>query len=165
MLEAGATSRRVYLPKDTWYDFWTGEQVAGGKHIEAPAPLDRMPLYVRAGSILPLGPEEEYADEKPNGPIELRIYPGGNGSFTLYNDEGDNYDYERGAHTTTAVTWSDADRTLTFGARQGTYPNMPRETVFNVVVVGRDHGIGEPVTSSFNQTVTYTGAELKLRIP
>jgi alpha-D-xyloside xylohydrolase len=165
VLEAGATSRRIYLPKDIWYDFWTGERVTGGKHIEAPAPLERMPLYVRAGSILPLGPEEEYADEKPNGPIELRIYPGANGSFTLYNDEGDNYDYERGGHTTTALTWSDADRTLTFGARQGTYPNAPRETEFHVVLVGRDHGVGEGPAANADKTVAYSGSELKVTIP
>jgi alpha-D-xyloside xylohydrolase len=165
VLEAEATSRRIYLPKDTWYDFWTGEQVAGGKHIEGAAPLERMPLYVRAGSILPLGPEEEYADEKPNGPIELRIYPGANGSFTLYNDEGDNYEYERGAHMMTALTWSDADRTLTFGASQGTYPNAPGEIEFQVVLVGRDHGVGEGPTAAADKTVAYSGSELKVKIP
>jgi alpha-D-xyloside xylohydrolase len=166
VLEAGATSRRVYLPANTtWYDFWTGEKVEGGKHIEAPAPLDRLPLYVRAGSILPLGPEEEYADEKPNGPIELRIYPGANGSFTLYNDEGDNYDYEHGAHATTTLTWSDADRTLSFGARQGSYPNMPRDTVFHIVVAGPNHGTGEPEPTSADKTVTYSGTEVNLKLP
>jgi alpha-D-xyloside xylohydrolase len=165
VLEAGATARRIYLPKDTtWYDFWTGEKVEGGKHIEAAAPLDRMPLYVRAGSILPLGPEEEWADEKPNGPIELRIYPGANGSFTLYNDEGDNYDYEHGAQTTVPISWSDADRTLRIGARQGTYPGMPRETTFHIVLAGPNHGVGEAESGSFDKTITYTGAELKVKL-
>lgn len=163
--EAGATSRRVYLPKDTtWYDFWTGEKLTGGQHLQAAAPLTRLPLYVRAGSILPLGPEEEYADEKPNGPIELRIYPGANGSFTLYNDEGDNYDYEKGAHATTTLTWSDADRTLTFGARSGTYPNMPQQTTFHIVAARPAHGAGEATTDTSDRTVTYTGTELKVKI-
>lgn len=166
VFEAGATSRRVYLPASTaWYDFWTGEKLAGGRNIEAAAPLEQLPLYVRAGSIVPLGPEEEYADEKPNGPIEVRIYPGANGSFTLYNDEGDNYDYEHGAHATTTLTWSDADRTLTLGARQGSYPNMPRETVFRVIVAGPNHGSGEPESATSDRTVTYTGSELKVKLP
>jgi len=171
VLEAGATSRRVYLPRvspatdTTWYDFWTGEKLTGGRHIEAAAPLERIPLYVRAGSILPLGPEEEYADEKPNGPIELRVYPGADGAFTLYNDEGDNYDYERGAHSTTTLTWSDATRTLTIAARQGSYSNMPRETTFHIVLVRPAHGTGETPINTPDQTITYTGSEMSVKIP
>ncbi len=163
--EAGATSRRVYLPANTtWYDFWTGEKVSGGQRIEAAAPLDRLPLYVRAGSILPLGPEEEYADEKPNGPIELRIYPGADATFTLYNDEGDNYDYEKGAHATTTVTWSDADRTLTFAPRIGTYPNVPPQTTFHIVLARPAHGTGEATTAAPDKTITYTGAALTVKM-
>jgi alpha-D-xyloside xylohydrolase len=166
VLEAGAATRRVYLPANTtWYDFWTGEKLTGGRHIEAAAPLERIPLYVRAGSILPLGPEEEYADEKPNGPIELRIYPGADGAFTLYNDEGDNYDYERGAHSTTTLTWSDATRTLTIVARQGAYPNMPRETTFHIVLARPNHGTGEATTDTADKTVTYDGSELTVKMP
>jgi len=166
VLEAGATSRRVYLPANTtWYDFWTGEKLVGGRNIEADAPLDRLPLYVRAGSIVPLGPEEEYADEKPNGPVELRIYSGADGSFTLYNDEGENYDYERGAHAITTISWSDANRTLIFGARQGSYPGMPAQEMFHIVMVSAQHGVGEPVSTAADRTVTYTGAELKVQIP
>ena len=166
VLEAGATSRRVYLPANiTWYDFWTGEKLVGGRNIEADAPLDRLPLYVRAGSIVPLGPEEEYADEKPNGPVELRIYSGADGSFTLYNDEGENYDYEHGARAITTISWSDANRTLTFGARQGSYPGMPAQEMFHIVMVSAQHGVGEPVSTAADRTVTYTGAELKVQIP
>jgi alpha-D-xyloside xylohydrolase len=165
VLEAGATTRRVYLPKDTtWYDFWTGEKVIGGQRIEAAAPLERLPLYVRAGSILPLGPEEEWADQQPNGPIELRVYPGADGTFTLYNDEGDNYDYEKGAHSTTALAWSDATRTLTIAARQGTYPNMPPQTTFHVVLARPNHGIGEATTDAADRTVTYNGSALTVRM-
>ena len=166
VLEAGATTRRVYLPKDsTWYDFWTGEKITGGKHIEAPAPLERLPLYVRAGSILPLGPEEEYADEKPNGPIELRIFPGADGAFTLYNDEGDNYNYEKGSHATTALTWSDANRTLTLSARKGTYANMPQQTTFHIVLARPGHGTGEATTDTADKTITYTGSAMTVRLP
>jgi alpha-D-xyloside xylohydrolase len=163
--EAGATTRRVYLPANTtWYDFWTGAKLTGGQHLEAAAPLERLPLYVRAGSILPLGPEEEYADEKPNGPIELRIYPGANGSFTLYNDEGDNYEYEKGAHATTTLTWSDADHTLTFAVRKGTYPNMPSETTFQIVLARSNHGTGEALTDNADKTVTYTGSAMTVKV-
>ena len=89
------------------------------REIDADAPLDRIPLYVRAGSILPLGPEIEYADEKPAGPIELRIYPGADGEFDLYQDAGDGYDYEHGAHSVIPVHWSESNRTLTIGQREG----------------------------------------------
>ncbi len=167
VLTEGATQRTFYLPGvgTRWYDFWTGEKLTGGRHIEAAAPLERIPLYVRAGSILPLGPEEEYADEKPNGPIELRVYPGADGAFTLYNDEGDNYDYERGAHSTTTLTWSDATRTLTIAARQGSYSNMPRETTFHIVLVRPAHGTGETPINTPDQTITYTGSEMSVKIP
>ena len=95
--QKGATSRPVYLPPAAgWYDFWTGAQLKGDQHVEAQAPLDRIPLYVRAGSILPLGPEVEYAEQSPDAPLELRIYRGADGSFTLYNDQGDTYAYEKG---------------------------------------------------------------------
>jgi alpha-D-xyloside xylohydrolase len=166
VLEAGATSRRVYLPTGTtWYDFWTGEKLAGGQYVEAAAPLEQIPLYVRAGTILPLGPDEEFADEKPNGPLELRIYPGADGKFTLYNDEGDNYDYEKGAHATVALAWSDADRTLTIGARQGSYPGISRETEIRIVAVTPQHGIGGGATSSFEKMITYNGSAQTVKLP
>ena len=162
--EAGATERRVYLPKDsTWYDFWTGEKIQGGKYIQAPAPLDRLPLYVRAGSILPLGPDEEYADEKPNGPIEIRIYPGANGSFTLYNDEGNNYNYEKGEFSTIPVTWSETEHTLTIGSRTGHYPGMPHTISLHLFLAGAGKGF----TASFEaegKSVQYDGSEIKIKL-
>ncbi len=104
-----ATSRSVYLPAGAgWYDFWTGGRTAGGTQVTVPAPLDRIPLAVRAGSILPLGPVIEYAGQATD-PIELRIYPGADGDFTLYEDSGDGYGYERGAHATIPIHWNDAD--------------------------------------------------------
>ena len=94
-------TRTLYLPASpAWYDFWTGTSQLGSRQITAEAPLDRLPLYIRAGSILPLGPEIEYTAENPNAPIELRIYPGADADFSLYEDEGDTYAYEKGAHTT-----------------------------------------------------------------
>jgi alpha-D-xyloside xylohydrolase len=106
--EAGVTSRRVYLPKAQWYDFWTGRRVDGSTVIDAAAPLDRMPLHVRAGSIVPMGPDLEYAAEKPADPIELRVYTGADASFALYEDENDNYDYEKGVRATIPISWDEA---------------------------------------------------------
>ena len=134
--EEGATSRRLYLPPaNAWYDFWTGDRLEGGRRVEAQAPLDRIPLYVRAGSILPLGQEVEYADQPTKEPIELRIYRGADGTFTLYEDQGDTYAYEKDAHAVIPIRWDDKAATLTIGARQGTYPGMPEERAFRVLVV------------------------------
>jgi alpha-D-xyloside xylohydrolase len=169
--EANATERRVYLPTETrdvkktlWYDFWTGSTIAGGVHIQAPAPFDQIPLYVRAGSIFPLGPIEQYANEKVAGPIELRIYPGANGRFTLYQDEGDNYNYEKGKHAIIPIEWSDSSHTLTFEARTGSYANMPAEMIFHIVRVRPGHGTGGNVETSADKTVIYKGSEIRINV-
>ena len=101
--DPGVNTRRLYLPQGAWYDFWTGRRLQGGRFITAAAPLDILPLYVRAGSILPMGPIIQYADEKPTDPIELRIYRGADGDFTLYEDDGVTYDYEKGAYATIPI--------------------------------------------------------------
>lgn len=159
----GATSRFVYLPQAAgWYDFWTGERLAGSQRILAPAPLNRIPLYVRAGSILPMGPEIEYAGEKPDAPIELRIYRGADGSFDLYEDEGDSYAYEKGAYAITPIHWDDATGTLTIAARKGSYPGMVAARSFSVVVVGPGHGIGGDVAEAGNNQINYAGQAVSL---
>jgi alpha-D-xyloside xylohydrolase len=162
VLKANATRRSVYLPPALlWYDFWTGAKVKGGQEIEADAPLDRIPLYVRAGSVLPLGPEIEYAEQNPGGPIELRIYRGADGSFNLYEDSGDSYDYEKGQHAIIPIHWNDKSGTLTIGARQGSFPGMAEKQTFNIVFVGEDHGAGEAVSSRFDRQITYDGTEVR----
>jgi len=108
--EPAATTRRLYLPEAKWYDFWTGTAIVGGRMIDAELPLDRLPLYIRAGSILPLGPDEEWSTQKPADPIELRIYRGADGDFTLYEDENDGYDYEKGAYATSRCIGTTPDR-------------------------------------------------------
>lgn len=138
----GATSRRVYLPKATWYNFWTGARLDGGKYIDAEAPLDKLPLFVRAGSIIPMGPTMEWSTQKPADPIEIRIYPGADGDFTLYEDENDNYNYVKGQHATIQFHWDDQTRTLNIAARQGTFPGMMDKHRFNIVVVAEGNGIG-----------------------
>jgi alpha-D-xyloside xylohydrolase len=163
--EAGATSRSVYLPQGTWYDFWSGERVAGDQTIAAAAPIDRIPLYVRAGSIVPMGPEVEYASEKSDTPIELRIYRGSNGQFTLYEDQGDTYAYEHGAYATIALSWDESSGTLTVGERSGSYPGMPTQMNFRVVWVSTNRGAGIAASVRADREVTYTGQEVQVKAP
>lgn len=162
--QEGATSRPVYLPPAAgWYDFWTGEQLRGDQTLLAPAPLDRMPLFVKAGSILPLGPAVEYATAAAKAPLELRIYRGADANFTLYEDEGDTYDYEKSEYATIPLHWDDATSTLTIGTRQGKYPGMATEREFRVVAVGSASGTGMNETSAARE-VNYTGTDLNVTL-
>src|SRR5258708_29225478 len=116
--QEGARSRSVYLPDaKVWYDFWTGKMVQGKQQLDVDAQVQALPLFIRAGSIVPLGPEIEYADENPGDPVEVRIYRGADGAFTLYEDEGDSYRYEQGAYTVIPFHWNEAAKTLTIGDR------------------------------------------------
>lgn len=157
VLQAGATNRNVYLPSGTtWYDFWTGQTYPGGQTIAANAPIDIMPLFVRAGSIIPYGPDIQYATQSVN-PIELRVYRGANGSFTLYEDENDNYDYETGACATIPISWDETTQTLTIGQRQGSFPGMLTKRTFNIVWVSPGHGGDVPTTLNPDATIQYDG--------
>ena len=161
--EKGATARNVYLPKNSaWIDFWTGDTVAGGRTVAAEAPLDKLPLLIRAGSILPLGPFVQYSSEKPADPIELRIYPGADGRFTLYDDEGDNYNYEKGKYATIELTWDDQARTLSIGDRKGEFEGMLKQLAFKIILVKPGHGVGIGETASPDKTITYDGKALKV---
>jgi alpha-D-xyloside xylohydrolase len=162
----GATERDVYLPAGTsWTDFWTGKAYNGGQVIKAQAALKTMPLFVRAGSILPYGPALQYASEKAANPLELRVYRGADGNFTLYEDEGDNYDYERGAHATIAMHWNDKTRTLMMGAREGSFPGMLHERTLRIVLVGLDHGVGVASCENVDLEVRYTGSQVAVILP
>ena len=161
--EPAAQTRPVYLPQAKWYDFWTGSEVTGARMIAAITPLDRLPLYVRAGSILPLGPDQEWSTQKPEDPIELRIYPGADGDFTLYDDEDDTYNYERGAYATIQLHWDDGSRTLTIGDRKGEFPAMLNNRTFRVVFVRENHGAGVLPADQPDQVVQYSGRELTVR--
>jgi alpha-D-xyloside xylohydrolase len=160
--DAGATSRQVYLPDAKWYDFWTGIAVEGGQTINAIAPLERLPVYVRAGSILPLGPDEEWSTEKAADPIELRIYRGANGDFTLYEDENDNYDYEKGVYATIPFHWDDAGHTLTIGDRKGQFPGMIESRTFRIVFVSENHGVGVNPADDVDKVVQYSGKQVSV---
>jgi alpha-D-xyloside xylohydrolase len=158
--EPGAGIRHLYLPDATWYDFWTGAATQGPRAIDSPSPIDRLPLFVRAGSILPLGPDVEYADEKPADPIEVRVYRGANGSFTLYEDENDNYNYEHGTHATIPFTWDEASHTLTIGERSGKFPGMLESRTFRIVFAGENHGVGSALAGTADKTVSYMGKKI-----
>jgi alpha-D-xyloside xylohydrolase len=160
----GATKREVYLPKATWYDFWTGAKVEGGRRIEAEAPLAKVPLFVRAGSIIPMGPTMEWSTEKPADPIEIRVYPGADGDFTLYEDENDNYDYAKGQHATIQLHWDDAAKTLAFGARGGSFPGMLEKHTFSVVVVGEGKGVGIVDSAAQARAVVYRGDRIEAKL-
>jgi len=156
--------RKLYLPKGSgWIDFWTGEKLAGGQEITRETPLDLMPLYIKTGSILPLGPKVQYAEEKKWDNLEIRIYEGANGQFTLYEDENDNYNYEKGAFSTIVLTWDDAKKTLTISDRKGTFPGMLAQRRFNIVKVSKDNGLGDKITTKFDRVVNYNGKRTQVK--
>src|SRR5437667_368902 len=140
--EPGANSRRVYLPKAKWFDFWTGTSADGPRTVDAAAPIEKLPLFVRAGSILLMGPEKEWSTEKAEDPMELRIYRGADGDFTLYEDENDGYNYEKGVHATIPFHWDETKQALTIGERKGDFPGMLAVRSFQIVFVGQNHGVG-----------------------
>lgn len=154
--------RSVYLPKSAnWYNFWTGKLIQGGQTIEAAAPIETIPLYVKAGSILPMGPYLQYATEKPADPIELRVYSGTDAEFVLYEDENNTYNYEKGEYATIEMNWNEADQTLTIKDRKGEFPGMMKNRTFRVVWVNTKNGTGiEPTKKA--ETIQYSGKEIKI---
>jgi alpha-D-xyloside xylohydrolase len=161
---AGATNCSVYLPAAgaPWYNFRTGETSPAGQRVEAAAAVETLPLFVKPGSIIPMGPFLQYSSEKPADPIELRVYRGVDGRFTLYEDEGDSYNYEKGKYATIPISWNDAKHTLEIGKRTGDFPGMLKERTFNIVWVSANHGAGIPVTEKPDAIVHYSGKALKV---
>lgn len=155
----------VYLPKGTkWFDFWTGEMLNGGQMVTKEVPIDIIPLYVRAGSIVPFGPKVQYSTEKKWNNLEIRIYPGADGEFVLYEDENDNYNYEKGAYSTIKFTWDDANRTLNIADREGTFPGMLKSRKFNIVVVDKENGTGSVQSTKFTKSVSYGGKKKSVKL-
>jgi alpha-D-xyloside xylohydrolase len=157
VLESGAVRWPVYAPATPggWYNFWTGSQVTPGTTTEIDAPLERMPVLVRAGSIVPIGPVEQYAGEKPPNDLEIRVYPGADGDFSLYEDEGTNYNYEKGLRSTIHFHWNDRKRELSMGQRNGQFSGMLQSRQFKIVAVG---------SRSVHQ-VTYQGRRIAFGLP
>jgi alpha-D-xyloside xylohydrolase len=162
VIEPHATTRSVLLPAgDRWVDFWTGRSYRGGQRIVADAPLNRIPILVKEGSILPLGPIVQSASEHQD-PLEIRIYGGKDASFDIYEDSGDGYAYERGAKSIIPLHWDDRRRILSIGDRSGSFPEILRTRTMRVVLVRPNHGVGENLTEIVDRTLTYEGQHLKI---
>jgi len=158
-----ARSRMVYLPRGTdWYDFHSGKRSAGGQQVDAAAPLSRMPLFVRAGSIVPVGPDIQYTAEKPGGDITLLVFTGADGSFELYEDDGVSYGYEKGEFTRIPLRYDAAKGSLIIGARAGRYPGMPEERTFKVRWIKDGAKPPSDLDAPADATASYKGAELAI---
>jgi alpha-D-xyloside xylohydrolase len=144
----------VYLPKSVdWFDYWTGKSYKGGQHIKTEAPLDKIPLFVKAGSIIPMGKLIEYTGQKSVDTLEILIYKGANGKFELYEDEGDNYNYEKGNYSVINFSWDDAENVLTIDERKGYFPGMLYERKFNIILISAS----KIISNNYNKTINYNG--------
>jgi alpha-D-xyloside xylohydrolase len=171
----GATRRAVYLPRRHsddaggagagWYDFWTGTHLEGGQRIDAPAPYESLPVYVKGGSILPMGPELQYTGEKPADPLTVWVYTGADAAFELYEDDGVTYGYEKGAFSTIPLRWDEKAGTLTLGERTGEYPGMLTKREVRVVFVARDARVGHSPEPPAARVVRYEGAAVVVQRP
>lgn len=153
LMQYGEASRKMYLPKTDagWYDYWTGKHEDGGRWIEAAAPIEHSPLYVKAGSIIPFTVCQQFTGEQPDAPYTIKIYPGADSDFEIYEDAGDGYAYEQNAFATYRLHWNDKAKTLEISARKGSYRNMVKERQFNI----------ELLDGSKN-TIIYKGKALKV---
>ncbi|MGE5944339.1 MAG: DUF5110 domain-containing protein, partial [Flavobacteriales bacterium] len=150
-------SSEVYLPTNTtWYDFWTNEKYEGGKTISKETPIDIMPLFIKAGSIIPFGPKVQYTEEKDWSNLEIRIYQGANGTFNLYEDENDNYNYEKGAYSLVKFKWDDVNKKLTIAKREGSFDGMLENRSFNIVLVDAQN---EPKSKA----IDYNGEMIEIK--
>ncbi len=166
MFQTARTSRKpgkyICQSQPGWYDFWTGKLIAGGQTIDAAAPIETIPLYIKAGSIVPMGPYLQYATEKAADPIEIRVYTGANAQFTLYEDENDTYNYEKGKYSIIPFTWNEAEKSLTIGERKGDFEGMLKDRTFRIVWVSSKNGTGvEPAKQAVE--IAYSGKEVKVK--
>jgi alpha-D-xyloside xylohydrolase len=160
--EAGVTEWNVYLSASTaWYDFWTGKRFSGGQTIKTAAPQNKIPVFVKAGSIIPMGKFMQYTAEKPMDTLELRVYAGADGQFTLYSDEGNNYNYEKGKYQVIPFKWNEQQKTLVIDKQQGDYTGALKRRVFNIVWVNEADGKGIDISRKV-KTVVYTGQKITI---
>ena len=165
VVEPGAANRSVYLPAgNDWIDFWTGEKQNGGGNVNKKVDIQTLPLYVKTGAIIPWGPKVQYSTEQRWDSLEVRIYPGANGTFTLYEDEFDNYNYEQGKYTQIPFSWNEATRELTIGNRQGSYDGMIQNRKFAIVLVDSQTGIGPEQSNRISKIIEYNGNSLTVKI-
>ncbi len=160
-----ARNRSVYFPAHTgWYDLYTGDYIDGGQRLMVDAPYEQIPVYVPEGSIIPFGPAMEWSDEKPAELINLYIYAGRDGNFQLYEDEGVNYNYERGQYATIDIHYDDAARTVTFGTRKGQFPGMLKQRRFNIVLITKETPKQLDLNTPEGKMIQYNGKEMKVSL-
>lgn len=160
-----AKSQNVYLPAGaSWYDFWTGELIKGGKYINRATPIEIMPLYVKAGTIVPWGPDVQYATEKKWDNLEIRVYPGADADFTLYEDEHDNYDYEKGLFSEIKFHWDDNAQLLTIDKKSGHFQGMLNARKFRVVLMKHNGGSGLKLSSDADKVINYKGEKVQVNL-
>ncbi len=160
-----ARNRSVYFPKQCgWYNLYTNEYIAGGQTLVVDAPYEQIPVFVREGAIIPFGPEMEWSDEKPAEFINLYVYAGQDGSFQLYEDEGTNYNYEKGKYATIDITYDDAAKTISFGARKGQFPGMLKNRQFNVVLISKDSAKSLNLDNPDGKLVNYSGKAISINL-
>ena len=162
VIQYKSRSRNLYLPEGNWFNFYTNELFSGGRNVKVSAPLDQMPLFIKAGSIIPVGPRIQHAMQPFTEPLEVFVYPGHNVSFLLYEDEGESYRYEHGRYSTISMKWNENSKTLTLGKRQGKFSEMPISRQFKIILVGSAGG------SAFDQNsvslITYDGEEQSIKL-
>ena len=164
-VEKAAAPVNVYLPSGAdWYDFWTNEKLVGGVTVMRPAPINIIPLYVKAGTIMPFGPAVQYSTEKPWDNLEIRVYPGAEGEFVLYEDEGDSYNYEKGEFTEIPFKWDEDHGTLIIGERKGKFKGMLTERKFRIHLVKPGSPAGDRDANSYDAEVAYNGKEVKVKL-
>lgn len=162
--DKGVTNQEIYLPAASkWFDFWTGEVFKGGQTVKRETPMEIIPLYVKAGSIVPWGPKVQYATEKRWNDLDIRIYPGDNGDFVLYEDENDNYNYEKGEFSEIHFKWNDASKTLTVEDRKGQFKGMLGKRKFNIVMASQKNGTSID-NQTINKSVNYNGRKLSVKL-
>ncbi len=164
--EYKAREREVYLPVQNggWYDFWTGKHYEGGKKFTISAPLEEIPIFVKAGSIIPFGPELQYTSEKKPDSILLRVYQGADAAFSLYEDEGINYNYEKGKYTEIKASWNESKNQLTIADRKGMFDGMLKDRKFKVEMVSKDNPIGYDKKAEPSRIIEYTGNDIKIKL-
>lgn len=160
--DKGVTARTVYLPNGKWFDFWTGKSITGGQTVTANAPLDKIPVYIKAGAILPMGPDLEYANQSVD-PMEIRVYKGDDGYFNLYEDEGDTYNYEQDQHSIIPFSYDDSNHRLTIGNREGSFSSMLQKRTFKIVWADENYGSGGELPVTCDSVVTYTGTSVDIQ--
>jgi alpha-glucosidase/alpha-D-xyloside xylohydrolase len=154
VVEKGATSRRLYLPRGIWFDFWSEDRLDGGRELDRPVDLETLPLHVRAGAILPLGPVRQYVEEPVTAPLQVIVFPGANGAFSLYEDDGRTFDYKKGAWMKTAMTWNDATRVLSIELAPVARLLPPGKRVIEVRMAGQ----------ASTRSVTFEGKPVAVRL-